>query len=120
MSAFSIVERRRREELLAIQNQDRLQTQTTAEPDIASTAEQPDPPPEESRMPLINATGLDRESESRAVQSALEKRLDHLRRRRIGMQINRDIQRFGRFEDLPEFGIVQVLAARMGVDDRAL
>src|ERR1700722_2972098 len=68
MSAFSIVERRRREELLAIQNQDRLQTQTTAEPDIASTAEQPDPPPEESRMPLINATGLDRESRASAVE----------------------------------------------------
>jgi hypothetical protein len=47
MSAFATVERRRREELLAIQKQDRdrQQAQTTAEPVVPSPPEQQDSPP---------------------------------------------------------------------------
>jgi hypothetical protein len=47
MSAFATVERRRREELLAIQKQDRdqRQAQTRDEPVVPSPPEQQDPPP---------------------------------------------------------------------------
>src|ERR1700733_1491749 len=48
MSAFATAERRRREQLLAIQKQDRdrQQAQTTGEPVVVEpSAEQPDPPP---------------------------------------------------------------------------
>lgn len=36
------------------------------------------------------------------------------------MQIYRRLQRFGDFEDLPEFGVVEEFTPRMGVDDHAL
>jgi hypothetical protein len=51
MSAFATVERRRREELLAIQKQDRdqQQAQTTDAPAVVEPSVEPPDPPEESR-----------------------------------------------------------------------
>ncbi len=64
--------------------------------------------------------GFDGESENRAVQTAVEERADHSRRWRSWMQINRNAERFSGLENFPELRLVQIFAARVGIDDRAL
>src|SRR5580698_3716296 len=64
-------------------------------------------------------TGFHGEAEDGAVQATLDKRADHRFRRRCGMNIDRNIQMLSGFEDWPEFGIVQVFATRVAVDDGA-
>ena len=64
--------------------------------------------------------GFDGESEDGAVKAAVEKWADHSRRGRVGMQINRNAERFGGLENFPEFRLVEIFAARVGIDDRAL
>src|SRR5580698_6354337 len=63
--------------------------------------------------------GFHGEAEDGAVQATLDKRADHRFRGRCGMNIDRNIQMLSGFEDWPEFGIVQVFAARVAVDDGA-
>ena len=56
----------------------------------------------------------------RAVQARLQKRLDHLLGRRIGMQIHRYVQCLARLIDGPVALRVVILAQRMTVEDHGL
>src|SRR5690606_38019786 len=63
---------------------------------------------------------LDAETVDRAVEAAREERLDHRLRRRLRMDVDGDVERFGGLEDRPESLVVEILALRVRVDDRAL
>jgi hypothetical protein len=64
--------------------------------------------------------GFDRKAEHGAVEPARHERLDHVVRRRVRVDVDGHVERLGRREDLPEFLVVEVLALRVRVHDRAL
>src|SRR6516162_4213396 len=62
---------------------------------------------------------LNRESINRPVKTARQQRSDHLARRRIGMNVDRDVQCLGGIEDRPESLVVKIFALGMGIDNGA-
>ena len=52
-----------------------------------------------------------------AIQTTLLKRLDHVARQRVGVQVDGHIVCLGSSKDVPEFAVRQILALRMRIDD---
>ena len=68
----------------------------------------------------VCSAGVDAEAEDRAVQPALDHRLDEIAVRARRVKIDRHVERLAGFEDRPEFRIVEPFAIGVAVEDRAL
>ena len=63
--------------------------------------------------------GLDGEAEDGAFESLVEHRRDQALGGRVGVEVERQVERLGGLEDRPEFGVVEVFVIDVGIDDRA-
>src|SRR6516164_825182 len=53
------------------------------------------------------------EAVNRSIETAFHKRADHSGRRRVGMQVDGNVESCGGFEDRPELWIVEILSTCM-------